>query len=107
MTQKFQNLIDNTDSVDEEIEELEDYDKIGQHFDLINHFVMFKRTSTPQLSTGPAITNVKLSKLELPTFWGVYKVWTFFFDQYNGAMTSRDSQCHKVFDFSPNHRHKL
>ena len=93
MNHKIHNLIDNTDSLDEEIEESEDYDdKIGQHVDLINRFVMYKRTparsSTPRLATGPAITNVKLPKLELPTFCGDYKDWTSFFDQFNGAVTS-------------------
>ena len=93
MNQKVQNLIDDTDRLDEEIEESEDYDdKIGQHVDLINRFVIYKRTpprsSTPRLATGPAITNVKLPKLELPTFCGDYKDWTPFFDQLTGAVTS-------------------
>ena len=44
MNQKVQNLIDDTERLDEEIEESEDYDdKIG-HVDKINHFVMYKRT---------------------------------------------------------------
>ena len=74
MNQKVQNLINDTDTLDEEIEESEDYDdKIGQHVDLINRFVMYKkkpaRISTPRLATGPTfITKVKLPKLELPTF---------------------------------------
>ena len=97
MNQKVQNLIDDTDRLDEEIEESEDYDdKIGQHADLINRFVMYKRTpprsSTPRLATGTAITNVKLSKLELPTFCGDYKDWPSFFDQFNGAVTSNSQQ---------------
>ena len=93
MNQKVQNLIDDTDRLDEEIEESENYDdKTGQHVDLINRFVMYKRTparsSTPRLATGQAITNVKLPKLELPTFCGDYKDWTSFFDQFNEAVTS-------------------
>ena len=93
MNQKVQNLIDDTDRLDEKIEESEDYDdKIGQHVDLINRFIIYKRTpprsSTPRLATGPAITNVKLPKLELPFFCGDYKEWTSFFDQFNGAVTS-------------------
>ena len=94
MNQKVQNLIDNTDRLDEEIEESEDYDdKIGQHVDLINRFVMYKKTpattSSPRLATGPpSINNVKLPKLELPTFCGDYKNWTSLFDQFNGAVTS-------------------
>ena len=45
MNQKVQNLIDDTYRFDEEIEESEDYDdKIGQHVNLINRFVMYKRT---------------------------------------------------------------
>ena len=91
MNQKAQNLIDDTERL-EEVEESENYDnKIGQHVDLINRFVMYNRTpaksSTPRLATGPAITNVKLSKLELPTFCGDYKDWTSFFEQFNGAVT--------------------
>ncbi|XP_075247131.1 uncharacterized protein LOC142340442 [Convolutriloba macropyga] len=91
MNQKVQNLIDDTDRLDEEIEESEDFDdKIGQHVDLINHFVMYKktpaRTSTSRLATGPpSIAIVKLPKLELPNFCGDYKDWTSFF---NGAVTS-------------------
>ena len=55
MNQKVQNLIDDTDRLDEEIEELENNDdKIGQHVDLINRFVMYNRTpartSTPRLA---------------------------------------------------------
>ena len=78
MNQKVQHLIDDTDRLDEEIEESEDYDdKIGQHVDRINRFVVYKknpvRTSTPLLATGPAVTNVKLPKLELPKFCGDYK----------------------------------
>ena len=72
LNRKVQNLIDDTGRLDEEIEKSEDYDdKIGQHVDLINHFVMYKRTparTTQQLATGPVITNVKLPKLELLTF---------------------------------------
>ena len=87
------NLIDDTDRLDEEIEESEDYDdKVGQHVDLINRVVMYKRTparsSTPRLASGPAITNVKLPKPELPIFCVDYKDWTSFFDQFNGAVTS-------------------
>ena len=83
MNQKVQNLIDDTDRLDEEIEESEDYDdKIGQHVDLINHFVMYKktpaRTSTPRLATGPSITNVTLPKLELPNFWRLHGLDVFF-----------------------------
>ena len=93
MNQKVQNLIDDTDRRDEEIEESEDYDdKIGEYIDLINRFVMYKRTpartSTPQFATGPAITNLQLPMLELPIFFGDYKAWTSFFDQFNGAVTS-------------------
>ena len=92
MNQKVQNLIDDTDRLDEEIEESKDYDdKIG-HVDLINRFAMYKRTPakslTPQLATGPAITNVTLPKLKLPTFCEDYKDWNSFFDQFNGAVTS-------------------
>ena len=52
---------------------------------------MYKRTparTSTQLATGPVITNVKLPKLELPTFCGDYKDWTSFFDQFSGAVTS-------------------
>ena len=46
------------------------------------------RTSTTRLATGLAVTNVKLPKLELPTFCGDYKYWTSFFDHFNGAVKS-------------------
>ena len=46
------------------------------------------RNSTPRLATGPSITNVKLPKLELPTFCGDYKDWTSCFDQFNAAVTN-------------------
>ena len=105
--QKIQNLIDDTDRLDEQIEESEDYDdKIGQHVDLINRFVMYNRTparsSTPQLATGPAITNVKLPKLELPTFCGDYRDWTSFFAQFNGAVTSNSQITESKFAVSKN-----
>ena len=52
MNQKVQSLIDDTDRLDEEIEESEEYDdKIGQHVDLINRFVMYKRTPCQNLDT--------------------------------------------------------
>ena len=94
MNQKVQNLIDDTDRLDEEIEESEDYDyKIGQHVDLINRFVMYKknqaRTSTPRLATGPpSITNEKLQSWNCQFFCEDYKDCTSFFDQFNGAVTS-------------------
>ena len=77
MNQKVQNMINDTGRLDEEIKESEDNDdEIGRHVDLFNRFVMYKRaparTSTPRLATGPAITKVKLPKLELPTFCGDY-----------------------------------
>ena len=94
LNQKVRKLINDTDRLNEELEKSEDYDdKIGQHVDLINRCVMYKRTpartSTPRLAIGPpSITNVKLPKLELPTFCGDYNDWTSFFDQFNGAVIS-------------------
>ena len=103
MNQKVQNSIDDTDRLDEEIDESEDYDdKIGQHVDLINRLDMYKRTptrfSSPRLATGSAITNVKLSKLEVSTFYGDYRDWTFFFRpiQWSSDRQQPDNRQSKV-----------
>ena len=123
MNQKVQNLIDDTDRLDEEIEESEDYDdKIGQHVDLINRIVMYKRTPATisnwnghhQCDTAQAgIANFlwRLQGLDVllrPIQWSSDK------QQLDNRQSKvsvsihvSEKRCRKAFDLSPNHIRKL
>ena len=126
MNQKVQNKIDDTDRLDEESEDYDD--KIGQHVDLINRFVMYKRTparsSTPRFANWttvhhqrePAEAGIvnflwRLQGLDVflrPVQWSSDKQQP---DnrQAKIAVSKNISErrCRKAFDLSPNHRRKL
>ena len=127
LNQIVRNLIDDTDRLDEEIEESEDYDdKIGLHVDLINRFVMYKktpaRTSTPRLATGRLATG-QIAKAGIAIFLWRLQVLDVFLRtlQWSSDKQQPDNRKSKVavsknisqrrsrkaFDLSPNHRSKF
>ena len=129
MNQKVQNLIDDTDRLDEDIEESEDYDdKIRQHVDLINRFFMYKKNLRQNFKTtisnwtpvhhqreraGAGIANFlwRLQGLDVllrPVQWSSDKQQPD--NRQSKVAVSKnisERRRRKAFDLSPNHRRKL
>ena len=102
INQSIQDLITEDEVLEQEIMEAEEFDdQMEQSIAQIQRFLQRVRppapasTSTtptsssngPTTSPGSRLSNVKLPKLDLPTFSGNYLEWTSFSDLFKGAVT--------------------